>query len=100
MTTSGEERKLQLCELAELRDDTYDNVKDLKSRMKAVHHQKILRKNFEQGNRVFLYDSRLHFHMGKLRSRWKGPYVVKSVFPNGVVEVEDPSDGRVFRVNS
>ncbi|KAL5540455.1 hypothetical protein UlMin_042550 [Ulmus minor] len=99
LKTSGEERKLQLCELEELRDDAYDNAKDLKSRMKAVHDQKILRKNFEQGNRVFLYDTRLHFHPGKLRSRWKGPYVVKSVFPNGVVEVEDPSDGRVFRVN-
>ncbi|KAL5562459.1 hypothetical protein UlMin_032206 [Ulmus minor] len=68
LKTSGEERKLQLCELEELRDDAYDNAKDLKSRMKAVHDQKILRKNFEQGNRVFLYDSRLHFHPGKLRS--------------------------------
>ncbi|KAL5554205.1 hypothetical protein UlMin_041606 [Ulmus minor] len=99
LKTSGEERKLQLCELEELRDDAYDNAKDLKSRMKAVHDQKILRKNFEQGNRVFLYDTRLHFHPGKLRSRWKGPYIVKRVFPNGVVEIEDPSDGRVFRVN-
>ncbi|KAL5579937.1 hypothetical protein UlMin_012379 [Ulmus minor] len=68
LKTSGEERKLQLCELEELRDDAYDNAKDLKSRMKAVHDQKILRKNFEQGNRVFLYDTRLHFHPGKLRS--------------------------------
>ncbi|KAL5560284.1 hypothetical protein UlMin_036495 [Ulmus minor] len=99
LKTSGEERKLQLCELEELRDDAYDNAKDLKSRMKAVHDQKILRKNFEQGNRVFLYDTRLHFHPGKLRSRWKGPYIVKRVFPNGVVEIEDPSDGHVFRVN-
>ncbi|KAL5583288.1 hypothetical protein UlMin_015730 [Ulmus minor] len=99
LKTSGKERKLQLCELEELRDDAYDNAKDLKSRMKAVHDQKILRKNFEQGNRVFLYDTRLHFHPGKLRSRWKGPYIVKRVFPNGVVEIEDPSDGHVFRVN-
>ncbi|KAL5563898.1 hypothetical protein UlMin_033645 [Ulmus minor] len=68
LKTSGEERKLQLCELEELRDDAYDNAKDLKSRMKVVHDQKILRKNFEQGNRVFLYDTRLHFHPGKLRS--------------------------------
>ncbi|KAL5581218.1 hypothetical protein UlMin_013660 [Ulmus minor] len=71
LKTSGEERKLQLCELEELRDDAYDNAKDLKLRMKAVHDQKILRKIFEQGNRVFLYDSWLHFHPGKLRSRWK-----------------------------
>ena len=53
---SGEERKLQLFELVELRDDAYDNAKDLKLGMKAVHDHKILRKNFEQGNRVFLYD--------------------------------------------
>ncbi|XP_031282800.1 uncharacterized protein LOC116141434 [Pistacia vera] len=96
LTTSNEERKLQLCELAELRDDAYDNAKDLKSRMKVVHYKKILRKNFEQGNPVFLYDSRLHFHPGKLRSQWTRPYMVKRVFPNGVVEVKDPSDGRIF----
>ncbi|KAL5564258.1 hypothetical protein UlMin_027422 [Ulmus minor] len=42
LKTSGEERKLQLCELEELRDDAYDNAKDLKSRMKVVHDQKIL----------------------------------------------------------
>ena len=80
LTTSGEERKLQICELTELRDGAYDNAKDLKSRMKVVHEQKIFWKHFEQGNRGFLYDSRLHFHLGKLRSQWKGPYVAKSIF--------------------
>ncbi|GKV43629.1 hypothetical protein SLEP1_g50893 [Rubroshorea leprosula] len=36
---------------------------------------------------------------GKLRFRWTGPFVVKQVFPNGAVEIEDPIDGRNFRVN-
>ena len=67
--------------------------------MKTAHDKQILRKNFEPNQRVHLYDSRLHLHPGKLRSRWTDPFVVKQVFPNGAVEIEDRSDGRVFRVN-
>ena len=67
--------------------------------MKATHDKHILRKEFEPNQRVHLYDSHLHIHPGKLRSRWTGPYVVKSVFPNGAVEVIGPTDGREFKVN-
>jgi len=95
----GIQRKLQLSEIEELRNDAYDNSRIYKAKMKAAHDKQILRKNFEPNQRVHLYDSRLHLHPGKLRSRWTGPFVVKQVFPNGAVEVEDPSDGRVFRVN-
>uniref|UniRef100_A0A2N9GKZ8 Reverse transcriptase domain-containing protein n=1 Tax=Fagus sylvatica TaxID=28930 RepID=A0A2N9GKZ8_FAGSY len=42
---------------------------------------------------------RLHKHPGKLRSRWDGPYVVKRVFENGAIEVDDPRDGLIFKVN-
>ena len=41
----------------------------------------------------------VHKHPGKLRSRWDGPYVVKRVFENGAIEVDDPRDGRIFKVN-
>jgi hypothetical protein len=58
-----------------------------------------LRKTFEVNEKVYLYDSRLHKHPGKLRSRWDGPYVVKRIFENGAIEVEDPRDGRTFKVN-
>lgn len=54
---------------------------------------------FKPNDRVFLYDSRLHKHPGKFRSRWTGPFVVKNVFANGTVEIEDPKDGRIFKVN-
>ncbi|RZC56672.1 hypothetical protein C5167_015519 [Papaver somniferum] len=36
---------------------------------------------------------------GKLRSRWKGPYLVRTVFPHGAVELEDVSNKNVFKVN-
>ena len=67
--------------------------------MKAFHDKNIFRKKFEPNQLVYLYDSRLHKHLGKLRSRWTGPFIVKQVFENGAVEIEDPRDGRVFKVN-
>ena len=48
---------------------------------------------------MLLYNSRLHLFPGKLRSRWEGPYVVVTVYPNGSVDVRDPKDEHVFKVN-
>ena len=99
LSAAGVNRKLQLSEIEELRNDAYDNSRIYKVKMKAAHDKQILRKHFEPNQRVHLYDSRLHLHPGKLRSRWTGPFVVKRVFPNGAVEVEDPTDGRILKVN-
>ena len=99
LSAAGVNRKLQLSEIEELRNDAYDNSRIFKAKMKAAHDKQILRKHFEPNQRVHLYDSRLHLHPGKLRSRWTGPFVVKRVFPNGAVEVEDPTDGRILKVN-
>ncbi|GKV14108.1 hypothetical protein SLEP1_g25025 [Rubroshorea leprosula] len=90
------QRKLQISEIEELRNDAYDNFRIYKAKLKAAHDKQILRKNFEPNQKVHLYDSQLHLHLGKLRSRWTGPFVVKQVFPNGSVEIEDPIDGRNF----
>lgn len=67
--------------------------------MKVLHDKIILRKTFKPNDQVFLYDSRLHKHQGKLRSRWTSPFVVMNVFANGTVEIEDPKDGKIFKVN-
>lgn len=92
-------RKLQIYELEELRNEAYENAKIYKERTKAQHDKNILRKEFNVGQKVLLYDSRLHLFPGKLRSRWTGPYVVKTVYPHGAVEIENPRDGKVFKVN-
>ena len=34
-----------------------------------------------------------------MRSRWEGPYIVKTVFPHGVVKIENPKNGDIFKVN-
>ncbi|XP_038974777.1 uncharacterized protein LOC120106013 [Phoenix dactylifera] len=96
---AGELRKFQMTELEELRNEAYENSKIYKAKMKAFHDRNILRKTFAPNQRVYLYDSRLHKHPGKLRSRWTGPFVVKHTFENGAVEIEDPRDGRMFKVN-
>lgn len=88
-----------MTELEELRNDAYENSRFYKAKMKAFHEKNILRKTFKPNDRVFLYDSRLHKHPGKLRFRWTGSFVVKNVFINGTVEIEDPKDGQIFKVN-
>ena len=35
----------------------------------------------------------------KLRSRWTGPFIVKVVYPYGAVEIENPENGKTFKVN-
>ena len=55
--------------------------------MKTIHDGKIRHKVFEEGNKVLLYNSRLHLFPGKLKSRWSGPYDVVRTYPNGAVEI-------------
>ena len=58
----------------------------------------IQRKNFEVGQKVLLYHSRLRLFPGKLRSRWIGPFEIVEVFPHGAVSIKK-DDGNVFKVN-
>ena len=67
--------------------------------MKFYHDKNILRKDFYPGQKVLLYNSRLHLFPGKLRSRWSGPYIVRIVFPHGAIEIENPKNGDIFKVN-
>ncbi|XP_058185723.1 uncharacterized protein LOC131302946 [Rhododendron vialii] len=99
MATAGLHRKLQLAELEELRNEAYDSARIYKDRTKAFHDKHIVRKSFEVGQKVWLFNSRLKFFPGKLRSRWDGPYVVIRVFPHGAVEIKDPRVGNVFKIN-
>ncbi|XP_038975277.1 uncharacterized protein LOC120106350 [Phoenix dactylifera] len=96
---AGEHRKLQLDELEEIRNDAYECVKKYKDRMKVMHDKMITRKEFYQGQKVLLYDSRLHLFPGKLKFRWTGPYTVEKVHPHGAVVICNTKDGRSFQVN-
>ena len=95
----GEHRKVQLNELEEIRNEAYENARIYKEKTKVFHNKTILRKSFTPGQKILLYDSKLHLFPGKLRSRWTGPFMVRVVFPHGAVEIEDPKNGVIFKVN-
>jgi hypothetical protein len=95
---AGSQRKLQLTELKELRNDAYDSSRKYKEHMKKVHDQR-LRRSFELGQKVLLYNSRLHLFHGKLKSWWTGPFIIRTVFSHGAIEIEDPKNGNIFKVN-
>ncbi|KAD4585384.1 hypothetical protein E3N88_22985 [Mikania micrantha] len=99
LTSAGENRFLQIHEVEELRNDAYDRSKRYKERTKKLHDSHLKEnKQFQVGDRVLLYNSRLRLFPGKLKSRWSGPYTVREVFPYGTVEIGH-EDGRIFKVN-
>jgi len=87
LSAAGEERKLNLNELEEIRWEAYENARLSKERAKIFHARQINRKDFSLRQKVLLYDSRLHLFPEKLRSRWTGPFVIVRVFPHGAVEI-------------
>ena len=90
---------IDLNEMEELRNDDYINSKVTKQRMKRWHDQLISNKEFQKGQRVLLYDSRLHIFPGKLKSRWIGPFIIHQVHLNGVVELLNANNTDIFKVN-
>ncbi|RVW76346.1 Retrovirus-related Pol polyprotein from transposon 17.6 [Vitis vinifera] len=96
---AGAKRCLDLNEMEELRNDAYINSKVAKQRMKKWHDQLISNKELRKGQRVLLYDSRLHIFPGKLKSRWIGPFIIHQVHLNGVVELLNSNGIDTFRVN-
>ncbi|RVW23242.1 hypothetical protein CK203_100432 [Vitis vinifera] len=76
-----------------------DLIKAGAKRMKRWHDQLISNKEFRKGQRVLLYDSRLHIFPGKLKSRWIGPFIIHQVHLNGVVELLNSNGTNIFKVN-
>ncbi|XP_050387222.1 uncharacterized protein LOC126803458 [Argentina anserina] len=95
----GEERKLELCELEELRIDAYENAKIYKEKTKAFHDQRIKTKHLELGKLVLLFNSKLKLFSGKLRSRWIGQFKLVEVFSHGTVTLKNLRNGSTFKVN-
>ena len=86
-------------ELDELRRESYESSQIYKERLKLFHSKNIVRKTFEPHQKVLLYSSHLYIFPGKLRSRWTEPFIVKVAHPYGAVEIENPKNGKIFKVN-
>nr|CAN75213.1 hypothetical protein VITISV_042072 [Vitis vinifera] len=68
-------RFLDLNEMKKLRNDANINSNIAKQRLKRWHDQLVSCKQFQKGQRVFLYDFKLHIFPQKLKSRWIAPNV-------------------------
>ncbi|CAH9102258.1 unnamed protein product [Cuscuta epithymum] len=98
-SSAGKERFFQLNELDEWRAQAFHNSYLYKERVKQAHDKHIKAdRQFVEGEKVLLYNSRLRLFPGKLKSRWTGPYTVRRVYPYGSVEIEH-NDGQVVKVN-
>ena len=71
-----EDRLLQLNGLEELRNEANYSTRIYKDKTKKWHDQRILRKEFKAGDQVLLFNSRLRLFLGKLKSKWSGPFTV------------------------
>ncbi|GKB47962.1 hypothetical protein Tco_0898715 [Tanacetum coccineum] len=98
LETVGDHRKVQLNELNELRDHAYENSLIYKEKTKRIHDSKIKNRVFNVGDQVLLFNSRLKMFLGKLKSRWSGPFTITQVFPYGTVELSQNSRPN-FKVN-
>ncbi|GKF45910.1 hypothetical protein Tco_0135712 [Tanacetum coccineum] len=98
LKTVGDQRKVQLNELNELRDQAYENSLIYKEKTKRIHVATIKNRVFNVGDQVLLFNSRLKIFSGKLKFRWSGPFTIVQVFPYGTVELSQNS-GPNFKVN-
>ena len=92
-------RLLQLNVLDKLRNEAYGSSRIYKDRTKRWHDSRLREnKEFLPGEKVLLYNSRLRLFPGKLKSRWYGPYTIKTVYPHGAIELQH-ENGESFKVN-
>ncbi|GJW68498.1 putative nucleotidyltransferase, ribonuclease H [Tanacetum coccineum] len=90
LTAAAKNRFMELNELMELRDGAYKNTRIYKERTKRWHDSRLRGdKDFKNGDNVLLFNSRLKLHPGKLKSKWSGPFIVKTMYPYGTVEITD-----------
>ncbi|KAK8676048.1 hypothetical protein V6N13_034102 [Hibiscus sabdariffa] len=97
--TTGQKRLLDINELEEIRNTAYDNAKIYKEKTKKWHDRKILPKEYQPGQQVLLFNSRLKLFPGKLQSRWSGPFIITHVSPHGAITIKSPKDDNEFKVN-
>jgi hypothetical protein len=92
-------RRIRRSELEEMRLKAYKNASIYKERMKRWYNKILKKKEFKEGDKVLLHNSRFKtFGKGKLQSKWDGPCIVHSMLSNGEVTIMDVK-GDQFMVN-
>ena len=67
----------------------YENAKLFKEKVKRWHDKRIQKHEFNVGDYVLLYNSRLRFFAGKLLSKWEDPYVIEEVYRSSAIKINN-----------
>ncbi|XP_070054998.1 uncharacterized protein [Nicotiana tomentosiformis] len=92
-----QQRLAQMNGLEEFRLDAYENARIFKENTKRWHDRLTKPREFQEGYKVLLYNSRLRLFPEKFKSRWTGLYVVKHVSPYDAVEIQDEKGNEGFK---
>ncbi|XP_059066027.1 uncharacterized protein LOC131857447 [Cryptomeria japonica] len=100
LSAAQEERILQLNALDEIRKSTLQQTESVQNHGMRWHDLYIRDKSFKPGDWALLYDSKYKDNLGKLQTRWLGPYEIVETFSNGAVRLStiDPNKFK-FLVN-
>ena len=60
-----------------------------KQKVKRWHDKRIQKCEFNVGDYVLLYNSRLRFFTGKLLSKWEGTYIIEEVYYSGAIKINN-----------
>jgi hypothetical protein len=96
---AGKKRLLDLSSLDEWRNEAYENARLFKEKVKQWHDKRILNREFHVGEKVLLYRSRLRFFVGKLLSKWEGPFVIVEVYRSSAIKIALLKDDTTQVVN-
>ncbi|KAA3480776.1 hypothetical protein EPI10_021190 [Gossypium australe] len=89
--TAGHNGLFELNEIEELKAQACENTKLYKEKTKRWYEKRIMLRQFEQWQQVFLFNSRLKL--------FPGPFDVSKAYPHGVVDIKDTEIEVIFKVN-
>ncbi|XP_047256187.1 uncharacterized protein LOC124888947 [Capsicum annuum] len=88
----------KLNEMDEFRLGAYERANLYREKIKKYHDRRIAKRDFQNHDWMLQFNSRLNLFIGKLKSKWSGPFQVNQVYSSRVVELAN-EDGSVFKVN-
>ena len=85
----GKRGYFDISSLDEWRTQDYENAKLFKEKVKRWHDKRIQKHEIRVGEYLLLYNSHSRFFVGKLLSKWEGPYVIEEVYHSGAIKINN-----------
>src|ERR1041385_2367916 len=86
---ASEKRLMNLTSLDEWRSEAYESAKMFKEKVKKWHDRRILKHEFNFGDKFLLFRSCFRFSPGKLLSRWEWPFHIEEVYRSSAIKLKN-----------